>query len=146
MRKIILVLLPLLLILNNLAYAENINLEAMSFEDLVELHNMVDAEIDARISCNESIIPMGLYIAGKSIKAGSYTLSGNDKHYGAEIATYASKELYDQAISEDDESLILYECYVSNGESAFVNLEDGMVLVVEDASLVIEQAKADWML
>lgn len=145
MRKLISMLLLLLIIFCNTTYAEGIDIASMSLEEIVELHKMIDAEIDARISCEESLIPSGVYVAGKSIKSGSYVLSGNDDHFGIDIATYASEETFKQSMAEDDDSLILFESYVTRENSAFVKLEDGMVLYLEE-TLLIEKATADWML
>ena len=145
MRKLVLVLLLVLTVFCNMAYAEDIDLTSMSLEELVELHKTIDAEIDARIGCEESLIPSGMYVAGKSINSGSYVISGNDDHYGIDVSTFASEETYRQAMAEDDDSLILFESYVTEENSAFVKLEDGMVLYLDETA-IIEQATADWML
>ena len=144
MKKIVSLLVGLLLICTA-AYAEAPDLAAMSLEELVQLHNAVDAEIDARIGCEPSTIPAGIYVGGESMKAGSYTISTNDEHYGINVATFESMELYEQAMAEENESLILFQNYLSKGDSAFVQIKDGMVLLVSSTA-IFETAKADWMM
>lgn len=124
--------------------AADIDLSAMSLDELSELHKAVDAEIDVRIGCDQSTLPAGIYAVGEGIKAGKYNLFTSEEHYGITVATFASMEKYEQAMAEQDESLIMFQCYLSQGDTVFVQLEDGMVLLVSDTAL-IEEANADWI-
>ena len=49
-----------------------------------------------------------------------------------------------QAMAEQDESLFMFQIYLSKGDCAFVKIEDGMLLLVSETAL-IEEAGANWM-
>ncbi len=144
MRKLTIVILSFLLAFSGVAAAEGIDLTTMTLDELVALHQSVDAEIDARISCDPEMIPAGVYVVGESIKAGKYNILTNDDYYGFNVATFASKEIYEKAFAENNEALASFQCYVGSDDSAFVQLDDGMVLLVSGTAL-IEEAKASWM-
>lgn len=144
MKKLLALSLVLLLSFCSVAAAEGVDLSAMTLDELVALHERVDAEIDARIGCDPDVISAGVYVAGESIKAGKYNILSSEEHFGFTVATFASKALYEQAFAENNEALASFQCYVSSGESAFVQLDDGMVLLISDTAL-IEEAKASWM-
>ena len=90
-------------------------------------------------------MPSGVYVAGKSIKSGSYVVLSNEQYDGVEIAVFENEENYKKALAEKNDSLIVFEDYLSEGESAFVKLEDGMVLIVKDTAIV-KKADEEWML
>lgn len=144
MKKVISLLLALLFVCTA-AYAEAPDLSAMTLDELLELHKLLDTEIDARIGCEPDIMPAGVYVAGESIAAGGYVISANEDHFGITVATFANVETYEQAMAEQNEALIAFQNYLSKGDSAFVQLEEGMVLLVSETAL-IEVGNAAWML
>lgn len=155
MRKLISVLLVCLLSICVAApvYADGetatIDLEAMSLEELLELHTRLDAEIDARIGCDQSTICDGLYVAGKSIKPGTYmitctevynnwmyvTLFGNEEDY----TTY-SADMYNNV-----KLRLAQESVDAAGKSVIVHLEDGMVMDIVGGKGTIEPVASDWV-
>lgn len=129
--------------------AAAIDLEAMSLEELLELHTRLDAEIDARIGCYQSTICDGLYVAGKSIKPGTYmitctevynnwmyvTLFGNEEDY----TTY-SADMYNNV-----KLRLAQESVDAAGKSVIVHLEDGMVMDIVGGKGTIEPVASDWV-
>lgn len=145
MKKIVCLLLVVLMAVCSVVYAEGgFDLSSMSLDELVALHKAVDAEIDSRIGCEPDTIPAGVYVGGESIKAGKYVVSADDDHFGITVGVFASKDIYDKALAEQDESLISFQNYLSSGDSAFVQIDDGMVLLLSDTAL-IEEASGVWM-
>ncbi len=144
MKKMVVLILVCLLAFGGVSFAEGFDLSAMSLEDLVTLHKQVDLEIEARIGCEKSLIPAGIYVVGESIKTGKYTIYTDEEHYGFNVATFESLAKYQQAMAEQNEALALFQIYVSSNDSTFVNLKDGMVLLVSETAL-IEVAKEAWV-
>lgn len=145
MRKMICLFLTILLLTTGSALAElSIDLAALTIDELVELHRLLDAELDKRIACEPSVFPAGLYIGGESIKPGSYIISGNDTYYGITVAVFSSVEIYKQAFAEQNEALATFQSYLSDGDTAFVHIDEGTVLLVSDTAL-IEAATTFWM-
>lgn len=61
------------------AFAEGIDLEGMTTDDLVALQAAVNAELAKRnFAEKEVIVPAGTYIIGEDIPAGCYTLCSTD--------------------------------------------------------------------
>ena len=145
MRKMICLFLTLLLLASGSAIAElNLDLAALTIDELIELHRLLDAELDKRIACEPSVFPAGLYVGGESIKPGAYIISGNDTYYGIDIATFVNIEVYQQALTEKNESLITFQAYLGDDDTAFVHIAEGTVLLVTDTAL-IEPTSAFWM-
>lgn len=145
MRKLIAMLLMLTLCICGAAAAEvSIDLSAMSLDELVELHKLVDAEIDARIACEPSVFPAGVYIAGESIKAGDYTIYGSEQYHSFMVEIFDSEKIFEQYVLERNSSLMSFWTSVREDDSVFVHLEEGMVLVVGGTSL-IEVAQVAWL-
>lgn len=56
------------------AFAESVDLEGMTTDDLVALRDAVNAELSKRnFAEKEVIVPAGTYIIGEDIPAGTYT-------------------------------------------------------------------------
>lgn len=145
MRKLTTLALVFLLLICGTAHAEiSIDLSAMTLDELVELHKLLDAEIDARIGCEPSLIPAGIYVGGETIKPGKYIISTNSDYYGAKVATFSSMAVYDQALAENNQDLATIYIKLGSDDSVFVQVEEGTVLHVSTTAL-IEEAKEDWM-
>ncbi len=144
MKKLISLLLVSLMMFCGVAAAESsIDLSAMSLDELVELHSALDAEIDARTGCDRSILPVGVYVAGESIKPGNYTITAPESQF-PKIYVFDSEATMNQYKEKNDDALLILYAYLAPGDSAFVTLTDGMVLVTNDPA-EIEATAADWI-
>lgn len=144
MRKLISLVLMLMMFFSFAAAEGSIDFANMTLTELLELHALIDSEIDTRINCESSVFPAGMYIGGVSIKAGNYVIFADDKHFGADIGLFASEDIYSQAVAEGNEDLALFYAFVGVDESAFVSIEEGNVLFT-NGTLNIKEASADWM-
>lgn len=72
MKKILLVLLALLLALP--AFAEDIDLSGMSFAELVALKERINLAMWECDEWQEVVVPQGLWVVGKDIPAGTWTV------------------------------------------------------------------------
>jgi hypothetical protein len=116
--------------------ATAIDLEAMSLEELLELHEAVEAAISAKNGSVPSPIYKGIYVAGDSITVGKYTITCPDDGQSFQIATFADQETYEKAFAEQDESLASFQSYVNVGETVFVQVDEGAVLLVSGEGVI----------
>lgn len=78
MKRFFVVLVALFLFVT-CAFAEGIDLESMTTDELVALRDAVNAELVKRnFAEKEVIVPAGTYIIGEDIPAGCYTLCSTD--------------------------------------------------------------------
>lgn len=149
MRKLITLSLVLLLSFCSVAAAEGVDLAAMTLDELVVLHERVDAEIDARISCEASLIAEGVYEAGKSIKPGMFLITCTDVNsgWGIYIDTFENMDSYTKYKENNVENanLIISRSNFNIGGSAMVQLEEGMVLYIHNGIATAEEVRPSWM-
>ena len=150
MRKMITLAIVSLLLICGTAHAEiSIDLTTMSLDELVELHKLLDAEIDARIGGEPSMIAGGVYTAGETIKAGVYVITGATAYAeeGMTIQVYASHEQYQKCravyASYKDEYRLLEE-HILPGQTVTISLADGMVLVIDGGLGMAEAFAPTW--
>lgn len=156
MKKVLSLLVALLLVCTA-AYAEAPDLSAMTLEELVELHKLLDAELVARNAGAHSTITEGMYTAGKSIKPGTYKITCTEVYgeEGCTIHTFESEDnysLYELGMGYGyggsyDSLMNAYLVYSGNievGKSITVQLTEGMVLHIEGGSGEIHTLNADW--
>jgi hypothetical protein len=74
MKKIIILFAAVCMIVPAIACAD-IDLSAMSFDELIELKAQIIAEIMSRDDFKEITVPAGKYVVGEDIPAGTYTIS-----------------------------------------------------------------------
>lgn len=125
------------------AFAEEVNLADMDYEQLFELKQAVDLEFSARSESEPKIFTSGRYVVGEAIKAGTYNITVAD--FGNE--PYGNMYVYENADKEAEyESLIGGRIRI--GESVGVTLEDGNIFSVGDLplKLSVEPFEADEML
>ena len=147
MRRFLALFLSIILVFSNVASADSsMVFDSMSLEELLEIRRLVDTEIRTRTDSSPSVFPAGLYIGGKSIKPGAYTISANDEYYGISIAMFSNTEKYEKyfADGEINDSLMSFEGNLNRGDSAFVYIEEGTVLLINDTAL-IESTVATWL-
>lgn len=62
------------------AYAET-GLEEYSFDELMQIRNMLNAEIMSRPEWKEVTVPAGTWVVGQDIPEGVYSIRNNTKQY-----------------------------------------------------------------
>ena len=135
-----LVLLLVLCIISFTASAEGIDLEHLSTEELIVLHESLDSILEDRFSCQLDAIYPGDYVVGKDIKEGSYLFSCTKVGIANFwiLTTYKSEKDF-----ADRNSLARQNLQV--GGQAQLNLTDGMVLSVGDGLGTIQtEEKPSW--
>ena len=143
MRRFALILLSLVLLTGSACAESAVDLTGMSLNELLKLHALVDAAIEAQLGCESTGLPAGLYIGGETIQTGSYIIFTDDDLYG-NIATFADLATYQQALAENNEALATFHTRLSYNESSFVRIDEGNVLYVP-SPMLIKTANADWM-
>lgn len=139
MKKILIAVL-LLTMLTVTAISEEFDLESMTTEDLVLLHERIDEILEDRFECQLDVIYPGIYVVGKDIKAGDYLFSctkvGIANFWIFEI--FNSEEDYANRNVDHRQNLRL------SGQMR-LKLEDGMVLSVgEGLGTVQTISKPSW--
>ena len=120
------------------AYAEELDLESMSLDELVTLHRRLDAEIKERTACTDESAPFyhGNYVVGQDIKAGTYAFTCTYKtegHYDMAIYVYENAEA-----QENYERLNVIGLQV--GDTGTFTVRDGNILSVQNGMGEIRQA------
>ncbi len=128
MKKILSIALVALL-LSVSAFAENLDLKSMNFEQLAELKQAVDNEYYAHPEAEPNVLAPGKYIVGEDIPSGTYYVCINSYEFNqmatAWFGVYESREAY------DSDSNTLWHDYISLGDQAScVTLKnENMVLI-----------------
>lgn len=147
MKKLITLFLAFLLSFCAVASAEDLDLSSMNLDELVELHKLLDAEIDARIGGKPSLIAGGVYTAGKTIKSGMYAITCSDVYNedGMTIKMFTSQSAY--MLYQNDTSSDYYvhlSLTLQKGQTMSVSLSDGMVLVIDGGVGMAEAFMPTW--
>ena len=79
MKKLVCILL-IALFVTVAAYAET-GLEEYSFDELMQIRNMLNAEIMSRPEWKEVTVPAGTWVVGQDIPEGVYSIRNNTKQY-----------------------------------------------------------------
>lgn len=112
-------------------------LSSMSKDDLIALKKAIDGELKNRGELVSAQFTSGTFTVGRDIKSGVFTLTKQDEGI-AVIYVYDDQEKYDSYDPTGQNTL-------RQGESATVNLHDGMILLVDDFNGTIEeQAAPSW--
>lgn len=126
MKKLFVLLLALLLI--GTAVAEGIDLSGMSYEDLLELRQQVDAAIWASDGWQEVQVPAGVYVIGEDIPSGRWTVSPGGRL--STITLYPTKTDYTEQTYNYISLTMLNE-----GESYTLDVQDGQCLEIGGGAL-----------
>nr|DAG55577.1 MAG TPA: TRAF PROTEIN, TRAO PROTEIN, TRAN ADHESION, BACTERIAL SECRETION.5A [Bacteriophage sp.] len=128
--------------------AAAIDLEAMSLDELLELHEAIDAEIDARIGCEQETVCDGVYVAGTSIKPGTYIITCTSvNNMCMYVSTFASEDdyaTYKANMFAPNAPRLTQVSLTEAGQSAMVYLGEGMVMEIVGGSGTINAAAAEW--
>jgi hypothetical protein len=134
MKKVLALVLGLMLLAMP-ALAEDVDLAALSLDELVALRDRVDAEICARIPVNEAPFSSGIFLVGRDIKAGAYVIewksflsadAGKWESFDGKL--YASEADYEEGTEAFN--AYYHTLYETEGSWAVV-LSDGMVMTIE---------------
>ena len=155
MRRFIAILLVCILFLSNFVLAETFDFASITTDELLKIKQALDAELTARNVTPSSTIVEGMYTTGKSIKAGSYKITCLESYgsNGYTIQTFASEDDYASYEIGMQYGLgnallsayLVYSDSLEVGQSATVQLTDGMVLLLADGIASIEVSNAFWM-
>lgn len=127
--KRILSIILVVLVLSVPAFAEDLDLKTMNYEQLAELKQAVDNEYYARPEAAPKVLAPGNYIVGEDIQPGIYYVCVNSYEFNQDanawFGIYESRETY------DDGSGTLWNDYISlNDQASCVNLKkDNMVRI-----------------
>lgn len=131
MKKLLVALLVLSLTMSFLSgFSETIDLDSMSYNELIELEFSVLEKIYTYDSGNTSFYYPGVYVVGEDIEAGSYLFKGVDFGDGGDryghVRVWINKE---GMIAADNSKSIFYEMVYSDYNTPLqCNLKDGMCL------------------
>lgn len=126
MRKLFVLLLALLMI--GTAVAEGIDLSSMSYEDLLELRQQVDAAIWASDGWQEVQVPAGVYVIGEDIPSGRWTVAPGGRL--STITLYPTKTDYTEQTYNYISLTMLNE-----GESYTLDVQDGQCVEIGGGAL-----------
>ena len=141
MKRILSFLLFFFLLLN-FAYAESINLDGLSFDELSALRDRILIEMMKRDEWQEVTVPVGTYQVGKHIPAGHWVITcaprnycyvtvGGKLHDNKKHIVYGSSGYYHVSMAGTD-SGISDRGYPS---SVDIELTDGMYVFIEHANV-----------
>jgi len=120
------------------AMAEEIDLTAMSLDELQALSLRLMSEIESRFPFDSAPFGSGVFIGGKSIKTGTYTFTCNEVFAGTQHIQFFASE-------EDFENYLVSELlYAHEGQSFTLCFNEGSVIVITNLSGVISPVKAPW--
>jgi len=148
--KRLLVALVLVAMMMSTALAEVIDLAAMSTDDLIQLRQQITDEINTRAAdpSDERLVPEGIYVVGKDIKAGKYVLKHySDLFFSSFVVVFENLEAYqtkklDRAAA--DEGLIVYQNQLRKGGSVYISIEDGQALLIDGGALLLVSENPSW--
>lgn len=134
MRKIVLLTLCLVMCMTVISASAEVDLKAMSIEELIELRNQIREELLLRWKPEVETLYSGRYNAGASLPQGKYTLRFTGADSVGSIVIYESENSYQNALIgyHPIESSILYEKHgISNGMTIVISVENSNMLVID---------------
>lgn len=141
--KRLLVALLLVAMMMSTGLAEVVDLASMTTDELIELRQQIASEIKKRItdSFDGNEIPTGVFVAGKDIKAGNYTLQMSSESSGNVIIldSYETYLAIMKSKNTDDRTGILLERYVRREDKLYFTIEEGQVLLFEGKGRFVDE-------
>lgn len=125
-----------------------------SGEDLIDGEEQIEESDSAEVTegtdpaaVSSKTIPEGIYVIGDYIKPGTYVFANNTETDYLGVVMFNSAESYDaynesERFTVGEESAAVeknawYNEFLNSGESVYMNLREGSVLVVKDAELTM---------
>lgn len=135
MKKLIIVI-GCMLMLALPAFAEDFAIGDMTYEELIKLRDDISSEFAER---GVEVLPSGHYVVGKDIRPGNYLYTCCRI---AESEKYVSIYIYKDETAEKNHDCILVR--LDSGEEYYMNLSDGMVVLITNATGTIQTIKPSW--
>lgn len=135
MKRFLALVFCFLLLLACSVQAESIDLSGYSFEELLILQQRVNTALFESPEWKEVEVPMGVWDVGKDIPAGRWELrkSPNSTGYWASVVFYLKR-----TNGQPDYMREMYHLKTPE-DSAVLELEEGNVIKIEDASVVFRR-------
>lgn len=143
MKRFIAILIACIMLTTTISvHAIEIDLSAMTLEELQELSQALNAEFDTLFNRNLGRIGSGVYVVGKNVKAGAYNLI-NITLTGKSSIGYV--HLY--ANEADHQAGNVFDYFgVKNGSFATLSLSEGMVITLRDFTAEVEECTSGWLI
>lgn len=145
MKKLLAILFVFLM--SSSAFAEGIDLSSMSYDQLVKLKDRINLAMWNSQEWQEVTVPQGLYIVGKDIPAGHWTIKCAGSYFGKievcdvmdkthkDVNPYAAGSRYYWQEEVYNPSNVLYNQYNDLAECDII-LQNGLFVVVKYSSLI----------
>lgn len=127
------------------ALAEELDLSAMSTDELIALSNRVASELKTRVASNGDEIAEGTYVVGRDIKSGTYEFTctsirdGASDYYGASVFVFP-----DENSLNDMNNIIQAGEHLKVDDVIAINLADGMVFCITYCSGQLVAPERSW--
>ena len=107
MRRLFVLCIALMLTFTTLAFAESFDVSSLSYEELVQLNQDMQVALFGKKLGDGVTIPIGTYIAGTDIPAGTYVLTahGEDFYLGVYLYDKNGKEIGIKIMANDGDTL-----------------------------------------
>ena len=146
MMKKFLVCLMVLSMVWTVSFAEEIDLTAMSMDELYILRQRIDSEIHSRYQVSEGVLYPGIYVVGKDIKPGFYLIECVEVT-DAELLTHENPQIVIDTYNSVDDLPYHYrdQQWLYVGKKLQLNLSEGMAFeVVYGIAKIITLEKPSW--
>lgn len=142
MKKLVFLLLVAVLTCGmiTVAFANDTDLSAMSFEDLSALKQRVDIEYNSRAEAEPFSLAEGQYVAGIDLAPGRYYMAcveSGDSGYTTRLHVYVDRAQHDSAPSGRYGEYLSDDYFGVGDEPKSVRLDEGNFLLLESGSLLI---------
>lgn len=117
-------LLLVLVFASSFAFADGIDLSALSFQQLAELQRQITAEIITRPEWKEVTVPGGTWIVGTDIPAGTYSISAGKGGGYLSVRTASGSLVISQGIRDAANAI------------GKIELKNGYTVAIERGSLI----------
>ena len=139
-----------LLMLCGVAFASVVDFASMSTDDLILLRQQISDEIKKRANDDNDVLPRGIYVVGKDIRAGGYILHMLPEEHG-NILIIDSEERYQTILEKQYKNEtsdltmegLVFKTYLSFDEQTYLSLKDGQVLIT-NGSGILSSNKPSW--
>ena len=139
MKKLFVFVVAICVLLTSTVAFADVDLNGLSYDELVELVNKAQLEMMKSDKWQEVIVPEGIYKIGEDIPAGKWTVSAPQKVYVVSIVIGSS--MYDEFTVNFDKYVSLHgpgSALYNEGETSFVTLDlkEGMYIQIQSGSAI----------
>ena len=100
----------------------SIDITSMTYQEMVELESSIENVLLSTIFINDTILPMGRYVAGDDIPSGNYIITAKSQ--------YTSPRIYVKVFNSDNVEIESYQ--LRPNVSCKVTLKDGMLMTIDE--------------